>query len=297
MNFQKTLAEKAHEIDEKIKQSLFEAEEERKIDPMLDEAMQYSLFIGGKRLRPILMESVYAVYALPDQKIVPFLAAIECIHAFSLVHDDLPCMDNDSIRRGKSTLWKKYGEGMALLCGDALMVYAIEVILNQSEEIPPQTVKKALSVLVNKSGVWGMIGGQALDIRYTNSLVDEKALLEMYQKKSSALLEAAMLIGAILGQAKDEDLKIWENIARKIGLAFQIQDDVLDVIGKEEILGKDIGSDEKNQKQTFVALFGLDKAKQTVQRLSEEALQSLNQYFGKQEFLENLILYLLERQA
>ena len=238
------------------------------------EAMNYSVKAGGKRLRPLLMREVYRLFGGNGPEIEPFMAAMEMIHTSSLIHDDLPCMDNDEYRRGKLTTWKAYGYDMAVLAGDALMIYAFETASKAfSMGADPAKVGRAIGILAEKTGIYGMIGGQTVDVELTGKAVPREKLDFIYRLKTGALIEASMLIGAVLGGAAEEDCKIVESLAGKVGLAFQIQDDILDVTGDQEVLGKEAGSDEKNQ-----------------------AIEDLNKLPGNNEFLENLIRILIKRQ-
>ena len=261
------------------------------------EAMNYSVKAGGKRLRPLLMREVYRLFGGNGPEIEPFMAAMEMIHTSSLIHDDLPCMDNDEYRRGKLTTWKAYGYDMAVLAGDALMIYAFETASKAfSMGADPAKVGRAIGILAEKTGIYGMIGGQTVDVELTGKAVPREKLDFIYRLKTGALLEASMMIGAILGGASEEEGKRVEEIASAVGLAFQIQDDILDVTGDQEVLGKEAGSDEKNQKTTYVTLEGLEKAKKDVEALSVQAIEDLNKLPGNNEFLENLIRILIKRQ-
>ena len=266
--------------------------------------MRYSLLAGGKRIRPILMEEAYQMFSkangISTKGIEAFMAAMEMIHTYSLVHDDLPAMDNDEYRRGKKTTHAVYGETMGILAGDALLNYAFETAAEAfSEEDVNLSFLKAYQVLARKAGAYGMIGGQVVDIE-TEGMPAEKVTIDrleyIYLLKTAALLESSLMIGAILGGATADEVAIMEQIGRKVGIAFQIQDDVLDVTSSMEVLGKPIGSDEKNHKVTYVTLVGLDKAKEEVARLSNEALELVEKLPVKSEFLKETILYLIHRE-
>lgn len=264
------------------------------------EAVNYSMLAGGKRLRPMLMQETYHLFVGTSQAIMPFMAAIEMIHTYSLVHDDLPAMDNDEFRRGKKTTHAVYGEAMGILAGDALLNYAYETAVSAFDMEPDNpAIGKALQVLTKKAGVYGMVGGQVVDVEGEKQLEDVEMTRDrldfIYRLKTGALIEASMMIGAILAGASGEDVEKMEQIAAKIGLAFQIQDDILDVIGNEEELGKPIGSDEKNHKVTYVTFEGLDQAQEDVARLSQEAVELLESIDSDTEFLKELILYLIHR--
>ncbi len=265
------------------------------------EAMRYSVTIGGKRLRPILILELYRCFAGVDkeQRIEPFLAAIEMLHTYSLVHDDLPDMDNDMYRRGQLTTHAKYGSAMAILAGDALLNYSFETIgktFDFSDSTDwNQRVAKAMQVFSKKAGIYGMIGGQVVDVEKTGTPLTEEEIAFIYELKTCALLESAMLVGAILGGANEEQLCDVERVASCVGMAFQIQDDILDLIGEEEKLGKPIHSDEKNQKTTYVTIHGLERSKQKVKELSDEAVELVKKLNGTQ-FLQELIAYLTVRE-
>ena len=240
------------------------------------EAMNYSVKAGGKRLRPMLMRETYRLFGGASKEIEPFMAAIEMIHTSSLIHDDLPCMDNDTLRRGMPTVWVKYGYDMAVLAGDALMIYAFETAAKSfALGADPALAGRCIGLLAEKTGIYGMIGGQTVDVELTNKPIPEDKLDFIYRLKTGALLEASMMIGAILAGASEEDIRKIEKIASAIGLAFQIQDDILDVTSSPEVLGKPVLSDEKNNKTTYVTLEGLKKAKEDVEKISGEAVEGL----------------------
>lgn len=262
------------------------------------EAMNYSFLAGGKRLRPILMLETYRLFGGRSKVIEPFMAAIEMIHTYSLVHDDLPAMDNDEYRRGKKTTHVVYGEAMAILAGDALLTYAFETA-SKALDIEPQNpgIGKAIRILSAKAGIYGMVGGQTVDVESENTCDMTKEKLDfIYRLKTSALIEASMMIGAVLAGATGSEQKIVEEVASKVGLAFQIQDDILDVTSTMEVLGKPIGSDEKNHKSTYVTYEGVEKAKQDVADLSEQAIAQMETLVVKNEFLTELLHYLISRE-
>lgn len=262
------------------------------------EAMEYSLLAGGKRLRPMLMRETYVLFGGDEELIEPFMAAIEMIHTYSLVHDDLPAMDNDEYRRGKKTTHVVYGEAMAILAGDALLTYAFETAA-KALDIEPQNpgIGKAIRILSAKAGIYGMVGGQTVDVESENTCDMTKEKLDfIYRLKTSALIEASMMIGAVLAGATGSEQKIVEAVASKVGLAFQIQDDILDVTSTMEVLGKPIGSDEKNHKSTYVTYEGIEKAKQDVADLSEKAIAQMETLVVKNEFLTELLSYLISRE-
>lgn len=262
------------------------------------EAMNYSMLAGGKRLRPMLMLETYRLFGGKSEVIEPFMAAIEMIHTYSLVHDDLPAMDNDEYRRGKKTTHAVYGEAMGILAGDALLNFAFETAA-KAFDMEPTNVKigKALQVLAKKAGIYGMIGGQVVDVESEGSTEMTKEKLDfIYRLKTGALMEASMVIGAILAGATKSEQQTVEMIAGEIGLAFQIQDDILDVTSTKEVLGKPIGSDEKNQKFTYVTFEGLEKAKEDVAKITELAVSHMDSLVVKNEFLKELLLFLVARE-
>lgn len=268
------------------------------------DAMNYSLMAGGKRIRPILMEEAYKMFAqkngVSTDAINAFMAAMEMIHTYSLVHDDLPAMDNDEYRRGKKTTHAVYGEAMGILAGDALLNYAFETASEAFDEddFNPANLK-AYKILAQKAGAYGMIGGQVVDIETEDmpaKQVDIARLTYIHQLKTAALLESSLMIGAILGGANPMEVATMECIGQRVGVAFQIQDDILDVTSTMEVLGKPIGSDEKNNKVTYVTLVGLEKAKEDVARLSKEAIELLEELPVESEFLREVILYLIHRE-
>lgn len=301
MNIREELAAKAEHVEEILATYL---PKEEQLQKTIFEAMNYSLLAGGKRIRPILMEEAYRMFSQGNgeksQAINAFMSAMEMIHTYSLVHDDLPAMDNDEYRRGKKTTHAVYGETMGILAGDALLNFAFETAAEafSDEEVNPSYLK-AYQVLAKKAGAYGMIGGQVVDIETEGMSANEvtiERLEYIHLLKTAALLESSLMIGAILGGAKPEEVAIMEQIGRKVGVAFQIQDDVLDVTSSMEILGKPIGSDEKNNKVTYVTLVGLEKAQAEVERLSNEALALVEKLPVQSEFLKETILYLIHRE-
>ena len=265
------------------------------------EAMNYSVLAGGKRLRPILMEESFLLFGGQGELIEPFMAALEMIHNYSLVHDDLPAMDNDEYRRGRETTWKVYGDGMAVLAGDGLLNLAFETAAGAFDlaRTDKEFIRAAcaIRVLGRKSGIYGMIGGQAADIMAESGAeVTEDMLLFIHENKTAALIQAALMIGAILAGADVSDVEKIEHVAYNIGIAFQIQDDILDITSTTEVLGKPVGSDERNQKLTYVTLHGLEKSREEVQRLSTEALEVLDSFTRRNEFLKELVKSLVTRE-
>ncbi|MBQ7934302.1 MAG: polyprenyl synthetase family protein [Lachnospiraceae bacterium] len=267
----------------------------------VQEAMNYSVQAGGKRLRPLLIKEVYELFGGTGREIEPFMAALEMIHTYSLVHDDLPAMDNDEYRRGRKTTWVVYGEAMAILAGDGLLNFAFETAVKAFDYVKPEEMPKvaeALAVLGRKAGIYGMIGGQTADIEAEDRQepLTSEQLLFIHEHKTAALIQAAMMIGGILGGADRNEIKLLEKCAYNIGIAFQIQDDVLDVIGDSQELGKQVGSDEQNHKQTYVTIYGLEKSTEDVEKLSKEAVEILQSFSRRNEFLEALILDLIHRR-
>lgn len=294
MEMREALAKRTREVEAVVCHYLPEETGHQKT---IFEAMNYSVKAGGKRLRPMLMQETYRLFGGQGQEIEPFMAAIEMIHTSSLIHDDLPCMDNDELRRGVATTWVKYGYDMAVLAGDALLIYAIETAAKAlSMTADGGAVARAMGLLAAKTGIYGMIGGQVVDVELTNQPIPKDKLDFIYRLKTGALLEASMMIGALLGGADEEQLAAVERMAAAIGLAFQIQDDILDVTSTPEQLGKPVLSDEKNHKTTYVTLEGIEKARQDVAEISAQAIGLLRELPGENPFLEELIKLLITRE-
>lgn len=296
MDINKEIAYKASDADRMIYRVL---PAEKGYQKTVFQAMNYSVLAGGKRIRPILMLETYKLFGGSNKAIESFVAAIELIHTYSLVHDDLPAMDDDELRRGKLTTHAKFGEAMGVLAGDGLLNYAFEIALDTLDETKGadnRAVIRSLKVLAKKAGIYGMIGGQVVDVEAEKQYGISKNRLDfIYELKTGALIEAAMVIGAILGGATDEEVEQIEEVAKKIGLAFQIQDDVLDVIGETETIGKSVGSDEKNQKATYVVFEGLEKAKQEVADLTDDAIAILQELPYENPFLTELLRWMVLR--
>jgi geranylgeranyl diphosphate synthase type II len=296
MEIEKIIASRAAEIEERIRPFM---PEEATWQKTVTDAMDYSVFAGGKRLRPILMEASYRMFGGSGESVTPFMAAIEMIHTYSLVHDDLPAMDNDEYRRGKKTTHAVYGEAMAILTGDALLNRAYEVVAEAMSREPERyEYVRAFAVLAHKAGVYGMVGGQVVDVESEKKGQDiERDKLDfIYRLKTGALIEASLMIGAILAGAQEEQVRRMEEAGTKLGLAFQIQDDILDVISTQEVLGKPIGSDGRNEKSTYVTFEGIEKAQDDVRRLSQEAVDILDSFDREHAFLRELFLYLIHRK-
>lgn len=298
MNFKNELEQKVGEAEQIIQRYL---PKETGYQKTVIQAMNYSMLAGGKRLRPILMQECFRLFGGTGESVCPFMAAIEMIHTYSLVHDDLPAMDNDEYRRGKKTTHIVYGEAMAILAGDALLNLAFETAASSMEKLTASEelvrTARALSILGKKAGIYGMIGGQTADIEAeeTGAEAEEALLLFIHEHKTSALIEAAMGIGSVLAGADEKDADSVMEAARHIGLAFQIQDDILDVTSSLEQLGKQTGSDEKNHKVTYVTLKGLEESKVQVAKHSERALELFSSLPGENRFLEELIRDLITR--
>lgn len=295
--FMEELQQKVEHINNVLEKFLPAEEGQQRI---IFEAMNYSVRAGGKRLRPILMEETYHMFGGSSAVIEPFMAAIEMIHTYSLVHDDLPAMDNDEYRRGKKTTHAVYGEAMGILAGDALLNLAYETAAKAFDmEVIDARVARAFTVLAKKAGVYGMVGGQVVDVESEKSddcPITREKLDFIYRLKTGALIESSMMIGAILAGASSDEISRVEQIAAKLGLAFQIQDDVLDVTSTLEVLGKPVGSDEKNNKATYVTFEGLDKAVSDVERISKEAEEQLDDLGYDDAFLKELFEYLIHRE-
>ncbi len=294
MNFLEELANRTQWTEGVVKSFLPEEKGNQK-DIM--EAMNYSVTAGGKRLRPLLMHETYRMFGGTGRVIQPLMAAIEMVHTYSLVHDDLPAMDNDQYRRGKLTTHAKYGHAMGVLAGDGLLNFAFETAMTAFDcGEDTATVAKALKILGRKAGIYGMIGGQVVDVQSTGKAVDQETLDFIYELKTGALLEASMMVGAVLAGATEEEVDAIEQIASDVGLAFQIRDDILDETSTLEKLGKPIHSDERNEKTTYVTLKGLEQATKDVEEISARALNRLAELPHENEFLTELIKALVYRE-
>lgn len=296
VELKKEMEIRARHIEQILRRYLPQAEGYQKL---IMEAMSYSLLSGGKRLRPMLMLETYQMFGARHAVIEPFLAAMEMIHTYSLVHDDLPAMDDDAYRRGRRTTHVVYGEAMGILAGDALLNYAFETA-TQAFFMggDPLRVAKAMEILARKAGIYGMIGGQVADVQNEgHKHIDADMLDFIYRLKTGALIESSMMIGAVLAGADDQDVSVLEQAAVRVGIAFQIQDDILDVTGTPEQLGKPTGSDEKNEKSTYVTLYGMQAAQEQVEKLTHEAIGLMESLPVKNEFLTDLLLYLTGRRS
>lgn len=260
------------------------------------EAMAYSVDAGGKRLRPMLMEETYRLFGGTSEVIEPFMAAIEMIHTYSLIHDDLPALDNDDYRRGRRTSHVVYGEAMAILAGDALLNYAYETACRAFDmDADIRAVADALCILARKPGIYGMIGGQVVDVEMTGREMSREQLEYVYENKTGALIEASMMIGAVLAGADKEQIAGVERIASDIGMAFQIQDDLLDIHGDSAVLGKPTMSDEASGKITYVSIHGESASRAYVKELSDRAVRELEEAGSRSDFLRKLVIWLIDR--
>ncbi len=293
MDFQKELEIKVEEINKIIGEYL---PKEEGFQKTIMEAMNYSVLAGGKRIRPLLISETYKLFGGEEAVVKPFMVAMEMIQTYSLVHDDLPAMDNDEYRRGKKSTHAQFGEAMGILAGDALLNYAFEVASSAFDFDCSPKVAHALQVLSKKAGIYGMVGGQVVDIESEGKEISFETLRFIHEKKCGALIEAAMMIGAILAGASKAEVNLIEKVGANVGLAFQIQDDILDVTSSSEVLGKPAGSDDKNSKITYVTFVGLEKAKEEVAYLSDEALNMLSTLPHRSDFLEQLIESLISRK-
>ena len=304
MSFEQILAEKTAHCEKVLMDMLPSVEGLTGTDryaAVVVDAMQYSVMAGGKRLRPLFISETCRMFGGREEMAAPFMAALEMIHNYSLVHDDMPAMDNDEYRRGRKTTWVVYGEGMAILAGDALLNYAYETALKAFDECDgaqeTARVISALKLLARNAGVYGMVGGQCADLEAEKRPEEtgEEGLTYIHKHKTACMIESGFQIGAILAGAPKEDVEKLGKIAENIGIAFQIQDDILDVIGDSEELGKLTGSDEKDGKVTYVTIHGLEKASQDVRRLSEEAVELFDSLSCSNDFLREMIIRLITR--
>lgn len=294
MNFKEELAARIQAAEAVIQKYLPQEEGFQKI---VLEAMNYSVKAGGKRLRPMLMAETYRMFGGSGEEIEPFMAAIEMIHTSSLIHDDLPAMDGDVERRHRPSTWVAYGEDMAILAGDGLMIFAFETAVKAAAMTArTERVLQAIRILARKTGIYGMIGGQTVDVELTGKPVPEEKLNFIYRLKTGALLEASLMIGAVLAGASEADVGRVERIAGQVGLAFQIRDDILDLTAKPEELGKPVKSDEKNKKTTYVTTKGLAEAEREVEEISGQAIRGLEEFSFDTEYLKCLIEMLITRE-
>ncbi len=269
---------------------------EGEIAPTIFDSMRYSLFAGGKRLRPVLLLAAADAVGADGNKFLNVACGLEMIHTYSLIHDDLPAMDNDDYRRGKLTNHKVYGEGIAVLAGDALLTYAFETMLSQ-EGVDPKTLLKVVKEIASAAGPEGMVGGQVIDMESEGKAVSFDTLQQMHRAKTGALFRAAVRAGAILGGASEEEIEALTVYAEKFGLAFQITDDILDVIGTAEAIGKPVGSDLKNNKSTYVTLHSVEIAQQMAKETVSDAVDALAMFGKRGAVLKDLVEYLLKRES
>ena len=295
VSFEQQLQEKTRWAEDVIRSYLPEEEGENRY---LLEAMNYSMLSGGKRLRPLMMALSFACFGQEDQTdLFPFMAAMEMIHTHSLIHDDLPVMDNDEYRRGRKTTHVVFGEGIAVLAGDALLNRAYELCAAAAKKSShPRRVIDALFVLAEKTGTKGMMGGQSVDVLLDGKPIDRETLSYIYVNKTAALIEASLMTGAILAGAGDDDVRLLEQIGRKIGIAFQIRDDILDVYGDEALLGKPIGSDLRNEKTTYLTYYTKQECDDITAQLTQEAVRLMESVPGEHSFLQELLLRLVHRE-
>lgn len=308
MDFQQKLEERVKEAEKIIYSYMPDVKE---LQGVVIDAMNYTMSAGGKRIRPVIMKAVYDMLGGDDKIIEPFMAAIEMIHTYSLIHDDLPALDNDDYRRGRKTAHVVYGEAMAILAGDGLLNYAYETAaktfdlievadVNDNEALVRELesrkqVERAVKILSRNPGIYGMIGGQVVDVSLTGQKLSEEQLEYIYINKTGALIEAAMTIGAVLSGTSNDIVDKISQTAYNIGMAFQIQDDILDETATFEELGKPIHSDADSGKVTYVTIHGIDNAYAEVKRLSELAIKTINELPGDGEFLKELVRYLIDR--
>ena len=278
------------------KNLLVELKQTSILDEKIFEAMEYSLMSGGKRLRPVLLMAAADSVGGDGEKFLSVASAIEMIHTYSLIHDDLPAMDNDDYRRGKLTNHKVFGEATAILAGDALLTLAFEVMTRQ-KNVEPKILLEVVKEMSIAAGVSGMVGGQMIDLNSEGKKINLDTLKKMHLGKTGALFKAAIKSGAILAGADEKKLSALTNYAENFGLAFQITDDILDVIGDEKNLGKPVGSDEKNHKSTYVTLTSLDEAEKLAEKSVDDAVDSLKNFGDEANFLRELVKFLIDRKS
>ncbi len=294
MEFKQALKERANQVESLLKQYMPKEEGYQKT---IIEAMNYSLNAGGKRLRPILAMEACSIVGGNIEDVIPFAVAIEMIHTYSLIHDDLPALDNDDLRRGKKTNHIVFGEDLAILAGDALLNYAFEVMLSNSiDKEDPNKYLKAINEIAKTSGIYGMIGGQVVDIQSENKKISKEKLDYIHNNKTAAIIIGCMRAGATIGNATEEQLENITKYAKNIGLSFQIVDDILDIIGDESKLGKKVGSDIENHKSTYPSLIGLEESKKVAYELIEEAKNSIKLIDSNAKFLNELADYIIDRE-
>lgn len=295
MSFELWLDNKVKIVEKALRENFIRREGK---EEQIYDAMEYSLFAGGKRLRPVIMLGVNEIFSNNYQTVIPYACAIEMIHTYSLIHDDLPAMDDDDFRRGKPSNHKKFGEAIAILAGDGLLNMAFEVMLRESIklDIDKSLLLEAINIIAESSGTKGMIAGQVVDMFCQQQTNDIFALEYLHKHKTGAIIKSSAIVGGLLGGASEGELKNIEIFADNIGLAFQIQDDILDVEGNEQKLGKPIGSDKDNNKRTYVSILGLEESKKLQEKLTNEAIEALKTFGEKANMLIELCKYLLKRE-
>ena len=291
MDIKELIRQKADTVNDALKHY---SEHEKNPQSLIYDAMDYSLFAGGKRLRPVIMLMVCDMLSGDEREVMPFACAMEMIHTYSLIHDDLPSMDNDDYRRGKLTNHKVYGEAIAILAGDALLNKAFETVTSAHYKNTGSTMR-AMAVLCKSSGTEGMIGGQTVDIESEGKKISPEELLYLHSLKTGAIIRSSGVIGAIMSGADDEQIDAVDTYCKNLGIAFQIQDDILDVLGNEETLGKATGSDDANEKTTFVTLYGIEKSKEAVENYTNKACGALSMFGSAAEPLTALAHLLVGR--
>ena len=295
MEFKKLLNDKIKYIETLLNDYM---PKEQGYQKTIMEAMNYSLKAGGKRLRPILTIESCKIIGGQEKDAIPFAMAVEMIHTYSLIHDDLPALDNDDLRRGKPTNHKVFGDAMATLAGDALLNYAFEVMLSSSiGKDNPEKYLKAINEIAHYAGIYGMIGGQVVDIQSENRIINKDTLDFIHLNKTAAMIVGCMRAGAIIGGANNDELEKITKYARNIGLSFQIIDDILDIVGDEEKLGKPIGSDIENHKSTYPSLLGLEESRKIAKDLIDDAKASIKDLSSQIEFLNGLADYIISRDC
>lgn len=293
MDFLSLLASRAKIIDQAMDKML---PPETVMPATIHQAMRYSLMAGGKRLRPALVMGAAEAVGCPAHKVMPAACAMELIHTYSLVHDDLPAMDNDDLRRGKPTNHKVFGEAVAILAGDALLTLAFQLIAENASSAPPGAVIEVTKEFATAAGSQGMIGGQVVDTLAASHEINADMLDYIHRHKTGALFRAAVRAGAILGEAKEAQLAALTQYAESLGLAFQIIDDILDEEGDTNKLGKPVGSDQKNQKTNYPTLFGMDIARQKAQEMADQAQQALGDFGPQADFLRSAVNFIINRE-
>lgn len=294
MNFVSELKEKSKYIEREIEKYL---PEEKGYQKTVFKAMNYSMKAGGKRLRPILIMESYRACGGKSEEYIPFSVAIEMIHTYSLIHDDLPALDNDELRRGKPTNHKVFGEAMAILAGDALLSHAFEIMLGESLNIEkPKNGLRASYEIAKGAGIYGMVGGQVVDVESEGQHIEKEKLDFIHKNKTASMIRACMRAGAIIAGADEEKLDAMTNYGENIGLAFQIVDDILDIVGDEKTLGKHVGSDIENEKSTYPSLFGIEKSWEMAEELILNANEELKRIDENTDFLFGLAEYILKRK-